>query len=439
LASERVPVFQQQARVSPAWITDGVMYQLWLRAFTPEGTLRAATARLPKVAEAGVTVIYLSPICLQDDDMDKTHWAPRQRKTGNPRNPYRIKDYEAIDPEYGNDADLHAFVKEAHRLGLRVLMDLVYLHCGPTARIIAEHPDFMQRNADGSLKFAQWGFPAIDFANAGTREYFWKNMEYWVRTFDVDGYRCDVGDGVPLDFWETARDRLEKIKPDVGLLSEGTRKADQLKAFDLDYGWWGVGKWQNAAELRKSWERMNAERPRNGAKFIRFIENHDLVQDEGTNRLDRAWGVPRVDAVLVSVFMLDGVPFLYNGQEFADVSRNSLYARWPIDWAAAETTSGKARFVLCRKLSALRKAEKTLTKGDVAWLDNDAPKDVLSFERVLGNERILTVVNLTGAPVKVALKGAETASAPLLAHGVAGGPQEGFSLEPYGYFVGKQR
>ena len=149
--------------------------------------------------------------------------------------------------------------------------------------------------------------------------------------------------------------------------------------------------------------------------------------------------MPYIDAVFVSIFTLDGVPFLYNGQEFADVSRNSLYARWPIDWAAAETTSGKARFALCQKLSALRKSEKALTKGDVAWLDNDAPKDVLSFERVLGNERILTVVNLTGAPVKVALKGVESASAPLLARGVAGEPQEGFSLEPYGYFVRKQR
>ena len=437
-AADALPLNQREARVSPAWITDGVMCQLWLRAFTPEGTLRAATARLPKVAEAGVTVIYLSPICLQDDDMDKAHWAPRQRKTDNPRNPYRIKDYEVIDPEYGNDVDLHAFVKEAHRLGMRVLLDLVYLHCGPTARIIAEHPDFMRRNADGSLKFAQWGFPAIDFANPGTRDYFWKNMEHWVRVFDVDGYRCDVGDGIPLDFWETARDRLEKIKPDVGLLSEGTRKEDQLKAFDLDYGWWGVGKWQNATELRKSWESMNAERPRNGAKFIRFIENHDLVQDEGTNRLDKAWGVPRVDAVLTALFTLDGVPFLYNGQEIADVSRNSLYAKWPVDWAAAETPTGKARFALCQKLSALRKTEKALTKGEVVWLDNDAPKAALSYVRTFGDERVLTAVNLSDKSVRLTLKDAGGAYAPLLVRGAAGNPPAALTLEAYGFYVGKR-
>lgn len=440
LAAEKVPLSRQQARVSPAWITDGVMYQMWLRAFTPEGTLKAAAARLPHVAGAGVTIIYLSPICLMDDDMDKTHWAPRQRKTDNPRNPYRIKDYWEVDPEFGTKDDLRAFVKEAHRLGMRVLLDLVYLHCGPTAGIIQEHPEFMKRGADGKLQYAQWGFPAIEFANPALREYFWKNMEYWVREFDVDGYRCDVADGIPLDFWEEGRARIEKIKADVGMLAEGSRKGNQLKAFDLCYGWWGLTKeWHDAAALRKSWTRMKDERPRNGAKFIRFLENHDLVQDEGTNRLDKVWGLPYIDAVLVSVFTLDGVPFLYNGQEFADVSRNSLYAQWPIDWTAAATPAGKARYALCQKLSALRKAEPALTRGETVWLDNDRPAEGLSYMRVSGDDRILTVVNLTGVPVKVSLKGVEAAFDSLITRGVTGEPQKGLELDAYGYFVGKQR
>lgn len=436
-AAVEVPLSQRQARVSPAWITDGVMYQMWLRAFTPEGTLKAAAARLPHVAGAGVTIIYLSPICLMDDDMDKAHWAPRQRKTDNPRNPYRIKDYWEIDPEFGTKDDLRAFVKEAHRLGIRVLLDLVYLHCGPSAKIISGHPGFMKRGADGKLQYAQWGFPAIEFASPALREYFWENMGYWVREFDVDGYRCDVADGIPLDFWETARDRLEKIKPDIGMLAEGTRKADQLKAFDLDYGWWG-GKWLDAAELRKSWERMHAERPRNGAKFIRFIENHDLVQDEGTNRLDKTWGAARVDAVLAALFTLDGVPFLYNGQEFADVSRNSLYAQWPIDWTAAETPAGKTRYALCRKLSALRKTEPALTRGEVVWLDNDRPAAVLSFMRVSDGVRLLTVVNLAKGPVRVAVKGVEGAHSPVLSAGAEKESQGVFNLDASGYYVGKR-
>jgi glycosidase len=440
LAADVLPLSQRQARVSPAWIADGVMIQMWLRSFTPEGTLKAATARLPHVADAGFTIVYLSPICLQDDDMRKEHWAPRQRKTDNPRNPYRIKDYEAIDPEYGTDADLRAFVKEAHRLGLRVLMDLVYAHCGPTAQLLADHPGFIKREADGKVKYTRWGFPMTDFSNQGTREYFWKNMEYWVREFDVDGFRCDVADMIPLDFWETARGRLEKIKPDAGMLAEGTKRENQLKAFDLSYGWGAAfRKWDDASAIRGLCEKLKAERPAGGARFARFIENHDFVEDEGFNRLDKAWGVPRIDAVLTALFTLDGVPFLYNGQEFADVSRNSLYARLPIDWAAAETPAGQARLELVRRLSGLRKTEKALTRGEVAWLDSDAPEAVLSFSRAYGNERTLTAVNLTGDSVRVSLKGADAVFEPLLTRGAAGRPGSGLVLEGYGYFVGKEK
>ena len=117
-----------QARPSPEWLTRGVMYQVWLRGFTPEGTLRAATKRLPSVAELGANILYLSPVCLQDDDMRQEFWSKRQMASGtnNPRNPYRIKDYNQVDPEYGNDADLREFVVTAHKLGLHVLLDLVY-------------------------------------------------------------------------------------------------------------------------------------------------------------------------------------------------------------------------------------------------------------------------------------------------------------------------
>lgn len=439
--SDAVPLNQRQARVSPAWITQGVIYQVWLRGFTPEGTLRAATARLPKVAEMGATVLYVSPVCLQDDDPRKEHWSPRQRKTDNPRNPYRIKDYFAIDPEYGTAEDLRAFVKEAHRLGLRVLLDMVFLHCGPTATIIAEHPEFLKRDKDGQLKLAQWGFPATDFACPGLRDYFWGNLAFWVREFDVDGFRCDVADGIPLEFWETARERLEQIRPDVGVLAEGMRKEDQLKAFDLDYGWGYDGKWRDAAAVRAQWERMAGERPRGGAKFARFIENHDIVQDTGTNRFDKAWGTAHVDAVLVALFTLDGVPFLYNGQEIADTSRQSLYAKWPVDWSGAETPAGQARFALCRALCEARRAEAALHRGGLVWLDNDQPKAVLSFERQAEGGRVWSVINLSAQPVTVRIGGCAAPRQRLVARGVTACEPQGeallLTLQADGYCVAK--
>ncbi len=440
---ESLPLNQQQARTAPEWISGGVMYQIHARAFTPEGTLKAAAARLPRLAELGVDIVYLCPVFVSDDDPDPAFWSPRQKasKMNNPRNPYRMKDYYHVDPEYGTDGDLKAFIAEAHRLGMRVLLDMVYLHCGPKAVFLEEHPDFVQRDAEGKIVYAQWNFPKLNLANPELREYLWKNMEYWVRDFGADGFRCDVADGLPLDFWETARERLEAIRPDIGMLAEGTRAADQLKAFDIDYGW-GF-KWDNAAAFRRQWEKMWKERPRSGARFIRFIDNHDIANDAYDNRVEKAWGTRHVDAALVAMFTLDGVPFLYNGQEVADTARHSIYARLPIDWANGDRPAGKARFAFCQKLCRLRHSEPALTRGEVVWLDNDAPEAVLSFLRRTANEEILSVVSLSGESRKVEVQLAKGSAKSLVALAAdeasvqLSGGNVSLDLGGFGYYVAK--
>ena len=117
----------------PAYLPSAVIYQISLRSFTREGTLRAAEAMLPHVKTVGVDVVYLTPFVEMDTDMDRSGWSPRQIKSGfeTPKNPYRISDYTKVDPEYGTESDLVAFVAAAHGLGLKVFFDLVYLHCGP--------------------------------------------------------------------------------------------------------------------------------------------------------------------------------------------------------------------------------------------------------------------------------------------------------------------
>jgi len=442
LAADNAPLNQQQARTSPEWLTGGVMYQIQPRAFTPEGTLKAAQSRLPKLAELGVTILYLCPVFVADDDRDLTFWSPRQKKSGmnNPRNPYRMKDFYHVDPEYGTDQDLKDFVAAAHALKLRVMLDLVYLHCGPKAVFLNDHPDFIKRDKEGKAVNAAWAFPALNYDKPELREYLWKNMEWWIRDFDVDGFRCDVADGVPLDFWEKGRERIEKLRPDVGMLAEGQRKADQLKAFDLDYGWGkAFAAMTNAASVRTQCEAMRKERPIGGAKFVRFIDNHDIANDDYESRVEKRWGRAKVDASLVALFTLDGVPFVYNGQEVADTARHSIFGKAVIDWANGETAAGKARFALCRQLCALRKAERALVQGELTWLDNDAPEAVLAFARTLGGERIVSLVNLTDKAVNVKVTGAGGgAPMALVAARAGGGAAEGFKLGAYGYWVGKQ-
>ena len=435
------------ARKSPQWLTRGVMYQIWLRGFTPEGTLHAATQRLPQVAELGATIIYLSPISLSDPDMRQEFWSPRQKASGanNPRNPYRTADYNRVDPEYGAEADLRDFITAAHKLGLRVLMDLVYSQTGPTC-VLMKDADFYQHSAAGKVVTTGYNFPRLNFKNARLREYLYANMKHWVQDFDVDGFRCDSSDEVPLDFWEEARTRLEPLRPDLVMLAEGQRRTDdELKAFDINYNF----KWlyaaqsvftrgQPASSLRTLWQKMRDERPR-GARFIRYTENHDIVND--MLRAEVLCGERGAAAMSVIDFTLDGVPFLYNGQEIGDTSPQSIFTRWPVRWEAACLPKPKAKFAFHQKLCHLRRTEPALTGGELVWLDNDQPDAVISFSRRLGSEEIITIASLSNRRLKVQIELPGKFS-PLVSNGAKVSSAAGklaIEVDACGYFVGKRQ
>jgi glycosidase len=426
------------------------MYQMFLRPFTPAGTLKAAERKLPMLAELGIDIVYLCPICLQDDDMDRSGWSPRHHvsTSADPRNPYRIKDYFTVDPEYGTAQDLHDFVATAHGLGLRVLLDIVFFHCGPTAVFLNEHPAFVQREQSGEIKNGQWRFPMLNFDCTELREYLWDNLEYWLREFNVDGYRCDVASCVPLDFWDEARRRMERVNPEVIMLSEGERQAEPEFAFDMNYTF----AWNNrtvlpvfagkmpAAKLREVWEQQQRAFPE-GTRFIRYTDNHDIANDAFENRPERAWGFDGMNAALTLLFTIDGIPFVYNGQEIADGGRHSIYkgVGSPIEWARADSDTGRARFALVRKLCELRHTEPALFDGALTWLDNAAPDAVVAFVRDAGEARILVVINARGEAVNTSLQlpAGETYE-PLLSAGaaLAGGTA---ALAPFGYVVAKRQ
>ncbi len=461
----------KDARQTTSWLPQSVLYQLYLRAFTTEGTLRAATARLPELAELGIDILYLCPVCRHDDDMREEFWSPRQKASGcgNPKNPYRMKDYYAIEPEYGTDADLHEFINTAHRLGMRILLDIVFLHCGPAAVFLDAHPEFVERDDQGAIKPAAWGFPKLNFANPELREYLWRNLEYWIADFGVDGFRCDVSAEVPLDFWEEARRRLEAISPDVVMLAESHRPEEQLFAFDCSYSFaqtatlYRIIKGEApASAFRSEWEAAKAgwpseesrqrfygaDRPDHetiqaawpaGSRFLRYTDNHDLAHDH-PERIEKLWSAAAVKATLAFNFTLDGIPMLYNGQEVADTARHSIYANWPIDWANGERLAGRERREFCRRLCALRHSEPALCLGDLGWLDTDCPETVLSFIRTHAGRSILAVFNLADHPISVSLSLPEPvgAAATLLAEGVAlriSGEKWSAAMEPFGFCI----
>ncbi len=448
LSQSTPPLSTQKARVSPPWLTRSVMYQIYLRSFTPEGTLAAATARLDRVAELRVDVIYLCPVFLQDEDMREEFWSTRQKLSGlkNPRNPYRIKDFYAIDPEYGTASDLHQFVDRVHELGMRILFDLVYFHCGPTAPLIQQHPDYVKRDEKGQVLKGEYNFPVMNFENAALRAYFFRNMLHWVEDFRVDGFRCDVAADIPLDFWEEARRRLEGLNPEIVMLSEAEKEEDQLFAFDLNYNFTltrkimpGVmGQDLPASDIRKTWEEMKAVRPL-GSRFLTHTENHDIANDTRQNRHDANWGLAGASAALVLMFTLDGMPMLYNGQEVADTAPHSLYGNFAIDWNNAETTGGQQRWDLCQKLCELRHCDDALGAGDLLWLDNSAPEQLLSFLRTTSTSQTVVLINISDRKCRAEIEFPESGPESfrtLLCKGILNPDTAGeMHCAPFGYWV----
>ncbi len=388
------------------------IYQLALRTFTPEGTLAAAARLLPFLARLGPRYIQLSPVVLADDEADPATWSERQLAsgTGNPKNNYRIKDFFAVDDEYGSESDLRDFVHTAHRLGIGVLLDLVYYHCGPNAVFLREHPDFVRRNADGTAFTGEWHFPVLNYECAELREYLWRNMVYFVKEFDVDGYRCDVGDKVPLDFWAEGARRVRALKPDVFLLCEG-RDPEYLKVFDANYFYDGAfdavpvaqGK-MTADTFARKWEACRQTLPA-GGRMLHFIDNHDVASDCFENRHEKTIGTAGVEALLVLDFLLDGVPFVFNGYEVADELKHSMFANRfyghdaVLNWANALCEKGRRRMTLMETLFRLRRECPALRSTELGWHTHSAPKSALVFTRPDPQSALFVAVNMTREPV----------------------------------------
>lgn len=404
-----------------------VLYQINPRMFTPQGTLRAAKELLPHIASVGVNVAYLFAICKEDASQDRRFWSIRQKrsKLNNPKNPYRIADYFEVDEEFGGNEQLKEFVEKAHSLGLKVMTDLVYYHCAPNAKLISDVPDGVVRNEKGEIELGEWNFPLLNFKSRALRDYLIKNMLFFVRDYGVDGFRCDVGDKVPLDFWAEAVAELKKIKPDIIMLNEGYKpEYVQSGVFDMNYfGFWGIQKTKNLCEYIKNY----GVKEYNG---IWFVENHDSVTDDG--RVETKFSSKPCDCIYVYTFTTKGTPLLYCGEEIADKNPHNMFANkehnrgFGIDWSNALLPHGKRRKALIKKLASLRKSEDVLAYGTFSWLDTQ--EDLLGFEREYQGEKITVYINFGTQKAVVPVRGER-----LLARGVKDGV-----IEKNGYLIYKE-
>ena len=383
-------VSKESVRPTRDWVRDGVVYEIYPRAFSQQGDFNGITARLDNLKELGVTILWLMPI----------HPIGQEKKKGTIGSPYAVRDYYAINPDYGSKADLQRLVSEAHRRGMKVIIDIVANHTSWDS-VLIKHPEFYKRDAKGNITYPYDWFDiaALDYKSQELRRYMTDMLKYWIREFDLDGFRCDVAGEVPTDFWENARAELDKIKPDIFMLAEAHKAELLVKAFDLDYSWplhsaltnalQGRG---SASELREEWEKEFKEWPR-GSLHLRFSDNHD------ERRAIARFGEPAALAASALVFTLDGVPLLYNGMEVGDTTESgapALFEKLPIFWPIAERRPEFPRFY--RLMMAMRGSSKALRRGSLEWLRNSDEARIVTYLRRTADEDVLVVVNLSNRP-----------------------------------------
>ena len=214
-------------RKSPDWLKSSVVYEIFPRNFSQAGDLNAITARLDELNQLGVDVLWLMPI----------HPTGEKMKKGTIGSPYAVRDFYAINPDYGTTNDFKRLVTEAHKRGMKVVMGIV---AGQTAwdSVLMAHPDFYLKDTNGVITPPDPGWTdvaGLNYANPEVRRYMIDVMKYWMNDYGVDGFRCDIAPTVPVDFWETAHAELEKINPQVIILADAGAKPAMLnKAFDVD-------------------------------------------------------------------------------------------------------------------------------------------------------------------------------------------------------------
>lgn len=381
--------------VHPEWVYDAAIYEVNTRQFTPEGTFNAFAAHLPRLKELGVDILWLMPI---------QPIGEKDRK-GTLGSYYSIKDYTEVNSEFGSMDDLKNVVKQAHDLGLKVILDWVPNHTSRDHTWVTEHPDWYKRDSLGNpIVMYDWtDIAPLDYDKTEMRTAMIDAMTFWVREADIDGFRCDVAYEVPTDFWKTAKDSLKRLKSDIFMLAEAEKPELNESIFDAYYAWdfhhkmnlVAQGK-ENVDSLRSSLKRMNDRFSPNAIPMY-FTSNHDENSWNGTE-FERMGEAAKTFAVLT--YMLPGIPLIYSGQEVGLNRRLQFFEKDSINW-----TDNGGFTDLYTSLNALKKANKALLSqerdGKMTEIVNDNPVSVFSFKRVNEGNEIVCVFNLSKESVKV--------------------------------------
>ncbi len=407
---------QQTELRHPKWAYDATIYELNTRQATPEGTFQAAEALLPTLKQNGIDIIWVMP-CQPIGVITRK---------GTLGSYYSIIDYCAINPEFGTRADFEHFLKEAHKMGFKVILDWVANHTAPDSEW-TKNEGWHYRDSLGNLmvQYDWTDISKLDYHSEAMRAEMKKAMHWWMDSIGIDGFRCDVAGEVPTDFWNDAMGELRQTHPDMFTLAEDEDKAQELteSAFDMYYGWTLHHIMNQVAQGKKGVEDLWAyfakadSTIRPEAIRMNFISNHDENSWNGTEfeRMGDA-----VNLFAAFTYIVPGMPLIYCGQLSGNHHRLEFFEKDLID-----TDEAYAEAELYKKLNDLRERNKALFSPEVGApmvriaCDNEA---IFACQRSKEGRwhtnTVKGIFNMSDTKQNVTLETGET-----------------FELEPWGYEI----
>jgi alpha-amylase len=403
------------APVSDAMMESAVIYEANIRNYSPEGTFNAFTKDIPELKKLGVKVLWVMPVYpislkrrkatgdLSIEDIKDPK--EREKYLGSY---YAISDYTGINPDLGSKEDFDKLVKTAHENGMYVILDWVANHTGWDHKWITEHPEYYHKNAKGEVTDPldpktgkPWGWTDVahlDYTSKVLYEPMKNEMEYWVKNHNIDGFRCDVADNVPTEFWAYAIPKLKEVKP-LFMLMESEKPYLFNGLFDMGYNWPAHHMMNDIAKGKKTVKDLDALVAKRANEFkkediwMNFTSNHDENAWNGTEYERMGDGA---EAFAALTYIMPGMPLIYTGQEY-DFNRRLKF------FEKDEIIHQKGKmYPVYEKLGKLKNTNAALNGGKKPAAYNriatSADTNILAFDRENGKDKVLYLANLSAKP-----------------------------------------
>ena len=371
------------------WLYTTNIYEVNLRQYTQEGTIRAFAAHLPRLRDMGVETLWFMPL---------TPISQKEKK-GTMGSYYACSDYVSVSPEFGTLDDFRELVRQAHNQGFKVIIDWVANHTGWDHKWTVEHPDWFEKDeATGDFKRASGmdDIMELDFRNPDMRRAMTDAMKFCVTECAIDGFRCDLAFWVELDYWLEAIPQLNRIRPLFWLAeSDPLHHPDYMQVFDAAYSWAWMHKtadwYRHHLPLSELIQVLSRYEHTPGIKAW-FTSNHDENSWNGTE-YEKYGSAAKVLAV--HSFTWTGIPLIYSGQELPNLKRLKFFDKDVIEWSGQFELEEFYKILL-----KLRKNPALHAQSDLFRLATSADTSVLAYLRKKGNDEVLVLLNLTGENVR---------------------------------------